>query len=92
MKKLRFALCAMLLLMVQVQTVSAARCPGGAAYYAPRGGNDRNDGSSLHPVRTPQRAKAILSPGGGRLYLMDQGKVYFVKCVKEVYEDDAPTG
>jgi hypothetical protein len=94
LRNLRLALCAMALLLAQVQTVHAAICPGGAAYYAPnsRAASDGNNGSALYPVRTFHRAEEILSVGGGRMYLMDQGKVYFVKCVKWADDDDIPTG
>jgi hypothetical protein len=92
-KNLRLAICAMALLIAQVQAAHAAPCPGGAAYWAPRSSaaSDSNNGSSLYPVRTKQRAMEIIS-GGGRLYLMDQGKVYFVQCVETFNYDDAPTG
>jgi hypothetical protein len=92
-EKLRLTLCTAALLLAQVQTAQAASCPGGSAYYAPRStaASDRNDGSALYPVRTKQRAKEILS-AGGRLYLMDQGKVYFVQCVEWSDNNDVPTG
>lgn len=94
MKKLRLALCVIALLLAQVQAVHAAGCPGGAAYYAPRSpaASDSNDGSALYPVLTSARAREILSPGGGRLYLMDSGRVYFVQCVEWARHDDMPTG
>lgn len=91
--KIRIAICALVLSIGANQPLQAQSCPGGSAYFArPPLGDDGNDGSASYPVRTINRAKEVLSRGGGRIYYYQDGKVYFVQCVKESHPDDIPTG